>query len=136
MSRPFILFYCSNVPFFAMLFLAILVLLLTITKLCAVILNLNVDFNFLLRFIFEPILIISIVGTTVISLFVYVLFWFELKGRDDIDEKIKKEWRKKFLSMGVLVNSLYYEFKYKKSEKVFFLEEFIVNSRDKIIGRR
>ncbi|MEA3470080.1 MAG: hypothetical protein U9R57_17895 [Thermodesulfobacteriota bacterium] len=134
MSRPFFLFFCSNMPLFAMLMLAIVFCCLVLGKLCEVAFALDFNFGFLLQFIFEPILILSILVTTVVSLVVYVYFLMDLKNRDDIDDKIKKEWKLKFFRMGVLANSLYYEFKYEKNDNSFFLEEFIIKSRDKLLG--
>lgn len=114
--------------------LAIVFCCLVLGKLCEVAFALDFNFGFLLQFIFEPILILSILVTTVVSLVVYVYFLMDLKNRDDIDDKIKKEWKLKFFRMGVLANSLYYEFKYEKNDNSFFLEEFIIKSRDKLLG--
>ena len=62
------------------------------------------------------------------------MFLLDLISRTDIDIKTKKFWKKKFIYMFILVNSFYYDSKYEKKDKQFFLEQFIKKSRDKFIG--
>ncbi len=135
MKRSFLGFFFSNIPFYALIFFVAFVAMVLTAKVIDAVFNLGLNFTLFLCFIFEPVLILTFILVSVVSLVVYVYFWADLLKRDDIDEQHKQQWKIKFLRLGVIASSLYYESKYGRGEKCFFLERFIVKSREKIFGQ-
>ncbi len=134
MNRPSFLFFCSNGPYYAILFLAVSVCLILLAKILDTLFVLGFNFNFILTYFFEPFLIAVIISTSLSSIVVYIFYWADLAKRNDIDDNVRGTWKKKFIRTTVLVNSFYYDFKYGEGEKHFLFEEFIKRSRDKLAG--
>lgn len=134
MKRPRMLFYCSNLPYYSMMFLAVLFILLLFTKLANILFVLNINFGVILTWLFEPLLIGTIILTTIISITVYILFFIDLTKRKDINNITRKEWKKRFIYTSILVTSFYYDFKYVADGKQFLLENFVKKSRDRLTG--
>ena len=135
MRRSFLGFFFSNILFYALIFFVAFVAIVLTAKVIDTVFNLGLNFSLFLRLVFEPMLISTVFLVSVASLVVYVYFWMDLLKRDDIDDQHKKQWKTKFLRLGVIANSLYYESKCERDEKYFFLERFIIKSREKIFGQ-
>lgn len=128
------LFYCSNLPYYSMMLLVVLFILLLFAKLADILFVLNINFRVILTWLFEPLLIGTIILTTIISIIVYILFFIDLTKRKDIDNRTRKRWKKKFFYTSILVSSFYYDFRYVADGKLFLFENFIKKSRDRLTG--
>ncbi len=134
-KRPFILFFISNLPYYGVILFSIAMLILIISKLFSELFNMNIEFNVMLTLIFKPFLLLLVLSTTIISILLYVYFFFDCMNNKDMPSESKVYWKKIFIIYPVFVNSLYFDFKYPRNENFFLFEKFIMRSRDRILKR-
>jgi hypothetical protein len=85
-----------------------------------------------LKVFFEPVLISLFLLPVFVSLFLALYFWNDINANTNLSSKDKWKWRKFYFKVSLFANSFYYEYKYGKGERRYFLENFFRHSRDKM----